>query len=157
VSGASVEPAAANPPAAIGRKISLGFLVGQPEPTVVHRQPIVHRPSLLSFSLERAMKDAPINDAPSIKSTSTSADSSGIKSSPPRLGDSTGMTSLESSKTFVTLKGVSSPSSENKQVQKQIITKTPERVSDPLMPILEIETVEVPAPAPSMLEYFQIN
>lgn len=121
-----------NPPSALYRKISLGFLATG-EPTIVHRQLTPTRPRVLSYSLEKAINDIATGaggaSPPTTNSTSASGDSSS-KSSPPRPGDSTGMTSLESSQ-ISKFKGASSPSSENKMASGDLLSPIAETVHNP--------------------------
>ena len=104
-------------PPIIRPKISLSYIAGQLEPTVVHRAQCKSRPSMFSISPD------PINN----ENNKVSSDSSsGGKSSTPNPGESTGKTSIDS-KYHVTARHTSPG-------------------SDPLTTICERHTVDIPAP-----------
>lgn len=135
-------------PHGLGKKLSLSFLKGQLEPTVVHRTQFKSRPSIISMdkgilNISLTPEASPSPETSPSNSGGESSSNTGKYSTTP--GESTGKTSLESKNSAKSK--AASQSSENKKVcPKQILVDSG---SDPLTTIPEVETVEDPEPVPS--------
>ena len=86
MNGTLVSATREEPASTLRPKISLSYITGQLEPTVVRRTQCKSRPSIFSISPESMNNE----------NNNTSSDSSGAKTSTPSQGQSTGKTSVDS-------------------------------------------------------------
>ncbi|KAL3419052.1 Serine/threonine-protein kinase cbk1 [Phlyctema vagabunda] len=136
----AVSTPSVSPSNGLNKKLSISYLKGHLEPTVVHRSQFKSRPSVISQ--EKIVVEVKEESPPSSAGDSSNGKSS-KSSGDPRPSQSTGKTSLES-KVSTKSKVASPQSSEN----KKLIPEDGESPEGSLAPIAEVDTPLPPTPEP---------